>query len=456
MQAAKPQEHWSSQWLFVMATIGASVGLANIWRFPFSTGQNGGGAFVLIYLVAVVFMALPLLMGELMLGRRGQTCPPGAMRRIALESGGSPRWVGLGYLGVFTAIIILSYYCMIGGETILYALKSIRGDFVNIEAARSLAISASYNSDWLVLFGGHTLFLALMVLISARGVSGGVEKAVKYMMPSLFLILICMVIYAGVTGDFTETLTYLFAPDFSRINAGVIIEAFGQAFFSIGVGVTILMAYGSYLNRDDSVSRSSVIVAGADTAVAMLAGLAIFPIVFAYGLDAGGGPGLVFETVPLAFGHMPAGILFGSLFFILLAFAAITSAICILEAPVAWLTNLDGWTRRRAALASGAVVWVIGLLPIFSMNALADFHPLGFMGVERTFFDLFDYMATNILLPMGGLFTAIFVGWVVPEKILHEEFETHSRHRWFRVWLFLMRYLVPVVLIIVFINLLLA
>lgn len=448
------REHWSSQWLFVMATIGASVGLANIWRFPFSAGQNGGAAFVLIYLVAVLFMALPLLMGELMLGRRGQAAPPLSLRRIAQESGGSTRWAALGYLGVIAAIIILSYYCIIGGETLVYAIKSLRGDFVGIAPELSLAIAADYNASWPMLLGGHTVFLGLVVMISARGVSRGLEQAVKYMMPALFIILVIMVAYGGLAGDFGASLRYLFAPDFSQLSASVVIEAFGQAFFSIGVGVTILMAYGSYMRREDSLIRPSLIVVGADTLVALLAGLAIFPIVFSYGLDAGGGPTLLFETVPLAFGHMPAGWFFGALFFVLVAFASLTSAICILEAPVAWLMSLPGWSRVGAAVVSGTVVWLLGLLPVLSMNVLATYYPLGFMGVEMGFFALFDYLATNILLPMGGLFMAVFLGWVMPERLLHEEFETHPQQWWFRVWLLLMRYLVPLVLLLVFINLL--
>lgn len=455
MQNSKTQEHWSSQWLFVMATIGASVGLANIWRFPFTTGENGGGAFVLIYLAAVLFLALPLLIGELMLGRRGQACPPLTMLSIARESGGSRWWVLLGYLGIVTAIIILSYYCMIGGETVIYAVKNMLGDFVNIEAERSLQISSDYNGSWLALFAGHSLFLAAMVFISQRGVSRGLEQAAKYMMPTLFVILVGMVIYAGVTGEFRATLVYLFTPDFGKINAAVVVEAFGQAFFSIGVGVTILMAYGSYMQPDDSVTNASILVVAADTIVALLAGLAIFPIVFAYGLDAGAGPGLVFETIPLAFGHMPGGRFFGTLFFILLAFAAITSAICILEAPVAWLTSKQGWSRKKAAIVSGLVVWILGLLPVLSLNHFQNFYPLGFMGIERTFFDLFDYMATNILLPIGALFTAIFVGWIVPDRIALEELRVLREHHWFRIWMFMLRYVVTAVLIVVFVYLLL-
>ena len=455
MQKTTQHEHWSSQWLFIMATIGASVGLANIWRFPFATGENGGGAFVLVYLAAVVFLALPLLIGELMLGRRGQASPTRTLLALAKESDSSRYWVVLGYSGVITAIIILSYYCMIGGETFIYAAKNLLGNFVNIEVAESLKISADYNASWLAVLGGHTLFVLVMVSISAQGVSGGLEKAVKYMMPALFIILIGIVIYAGVAGNFKQALIYLFSPDFSKISASVVIEAFGQAFFSVGVGVTILMAYGSYMHRDDSVTNASLLVVTADTLVALLAGLAVFPIVFAYGLDPGGGPSLVFESIPLAFGHMPGGRLFGTLFFVLLAFAAITSAICLLEAPVAWLSNKDGWSRKQAALVSGLMVWLLGLLPVLSMNYLVDFYPLLSFGIERTFFDLFDYVSSNILLPMGGLFTAIFIGWVLPNKISMEELKVLETHHWFKFWMFLLRYVVPLVLFIVFISLLL-
>ncbi|MEX2366432.1 MAG: sodium-dependent transporter, partial [Pseudohongiellaceae bacterium] len=334
MSINKPHEHWSSQWLFIMATVGSSVGLANIWRFPFTTGENGGGAFVLVYLGAVFFLALPLVIGELMMGRRGKASPIETMGKLAAEFGASRLWVLLGYSGSITCVIILSYYCMIGGETLVYAGKNLMGEFLSIMPERSRQISATYNGNWLTVLAGHSLFLGIVMVISAGGVAHGLEKAARYMMPLLFLILLGMVVYAAVTGDFGETLVYLFAPDFSKLTGSVVVEAFGQAFFSVSVGATTLMAYGSYIKRHASIPSSSLLIVSADTLVAMLAGLAIFPIVFAYGLDAGGGPGLVFETIPLAFGNMPAGRLFGTLFFILLAFAAITSAISLLEAPV--------------------------------------------------------------------------------------------------------------------------
>ena len=456
MQEQKQRENWSSQWLFIMATIGSSVGLANIWRFPFTAGENGGGAFVLIYLAAVFFLAMPLLMGELMLGRRGQACPPVGLRAIAKEANASPYWSWLGYLGIATALLILSYYCMIGGETVIYAIKNISGQFVDLEVDQSLAISAEYNANLLMVVFGHTLFVCGMGWVSSRGISGGVEIAVKYLMPSLFIILIAMVIYAAVTGSFAQSISYLFQPDFSKINIEVIVAAFGQAFFSVGAGATILMAYGSYMRRDASIISSSIMVAGADTFVALMSGLAIFPIVFAFGLNPAAGPGLVFESVPLAFGHMPGGRFVGTLFFVLLAFAAITSAISLLEAPVAWLQSKDGWSRKKAAWTGALTVWCLGLLPVLSLNHLAEFYPLGFMGVERNFFDFFDYLSNNLMLPLGGLLLAIFIGWVLPNRISHDELNVLAEHHWFKLWMFMLRYVITAVLAVVFITLLLA
>jgi NSS family neurotransmitter:Na+ symporter len=456
MQQQKEHENWSSQWLFIMATIGSSVGLANIWRFPFTAGENGGGAFVLMYLAAVFFLAMPLLMGELMLGRRGQACPPVGLRAIAKEANVSQNWSWLGYLGIATALTILSYYCMIGGETIIYAVKNISGQFVNIDVEGSLAISAEFNASLPMVIFGHTLFIALMGWVSSRGISGGIEIAVKYLMPSLFIILIAMVIYAAVTGSFAQSISYLFQPDFSKISIEVVVAAFGQAFFSVGAGATILMAYGSYMNRNDSIINSSILVASADTFVALLSGLAIFPIVFAFGLNPAAGPGLVFETVPLAFGHMPGGQIVGSFFFILLAFAAITSAISLLEAPVAWLQSRDGWSRKKAAWTGATLVWLLGLLPVLSLNNLSDFYPLGFIGVERNFFDFFDYLSNNLMLPLGGLLLAIFIGWVLPNKVSQEELSVLAEHHWFKLWMFMLRYVITLILVVVFINLLLA
>lgn len=453
MQPSAKHEHWSSKWFFVMAAVGSSVGLANIWRFPYYTGENGGGIFVLIYIAAAFFLALPLVIGEFMIGRRGQDCPTESLKKIIKESGSGPGWVIIGYMGIVTASLILSFYSIIGGETIVYAWKSVTGAFRATTPDEAGAISAGFNASWPMVLFGHTLFMVITIYISANGISGGLEKAIKWMMPLLFLILIGMVIYSMVAGEFAAALAYLFTPDFSRIDANVIIDAFGQAFFSVSVGATTLMAYGSYLNKSDSITDSAALVVTADTLVALLAGLAIFPIIFAFGMDAGGGPGLVFETVPLAFGNMPGGLVFGTLFFVLLAFAAITSSISMIEVPVSWLASKDDWSRRKAAIVSGLVIWIIGLLPVLSFNILASYHPLGGLGVDKTFFDIFDYLTGNILLPVTGLLTAILVGWVVPRAISLEELQVLRSHHWFKTWMALLRYGVTIVLVLVFYNL---
>ncbi len=453
MQSSAKHEQWSSRWLFVLAAVGSSVGLANIWRFPYTTGENGGGAFVFIYIAAVFFLALPLVIGEFMLGRRGQDCPTESMKKLAREAGASPAWVIIGYMGIFTTSIILSFYSMIGGETIYYAVINLLGTFQGITPDAAEAISKGFNNNWISVLMAHSVFMAITIYISANGISGGLEKAVKFMMPLLFLILIGMVLYALFAGEFAAAATYLFTPDFSRINVNVVIDAFGQAFFSVSVGATTLMAYGSYLNKGDSISDSAAMIVSADTLVALLAGLAIFPIVFSYGLDASGGPGLVFETVPLAFGNMPGGIIFGTLFFVLLAFAAITSSISLLEVPVAWLASKDKWSRKKAALVSGLVIWLLGFLCVLSLNRFSEFYPLGFAGVDKTFFDLFDYLTSNIMLPITGLLIAVFIGWVLPQGISRGELSILTENHWYKGWMIMMRYGVTAVLFIVFYNL---
>lgn len=446
-------ENWSSRWLFILAAVGSSVGLANIWRFPYYTGENGGGAFVFIYIAAVFFLALPLVIAEFLIGRHGQDCPTQAIKKIIRETGSGSWWVVIGFMGIITASLILSFYSMIGGETAIYAVKSLLGQFNNINAEDAGALSAQFSNSFPMVLFGHTLFMAITVFISANGISGGLERAVKWMMPLLFVILVGMVAYAMVAGNFGAAVVYLFTPDFSRVNAGVVIEAFGQAFFSVSVGATTLMAYGSYLNKKDSISDSAALIVSADTLVALLAGLALFPIIFAFGLDAGGGPALVFETVPLAFGNMPGGMLVGALFFILLFVAAVTSSISMLEVPVAWLASKPAWSRQKAAMVSGGAIWLIGFLPVLSLNGLQGFFPLGFLGVEKTFFDLFDYLTGSIMLPVTGLLTALLVGWVIPEAITREELSVLESHHWYKAWRFMLRFGVTLVMAVVFFNL---
>ncbi len=447
--------HWSSRFTFLMAAVGCAVGLGNIWRFPYTAGVSGGGAFVLIYLGAIVLLALPLLMAELMIGRRGAAGPPAAIAAVAQESGRSRNWRWMGVLlGGLGAILALSFYAVVGGWTIAYAFKMAAGQLQQVSAADAGQVFDDLNASPGTLLAWFTAFFAATIFISSRGLHAGVERAVKFMMPALFVMLVTMVVYSASVGDMERTLRFLFTPDFSKIDAKIVLAAFGQAFFSVSVGITNMMAYGAYLKRDTNLPSASIIVVGADTMVALLAGLAIFPIIFMHGLEPGAGPGLVFMTLPFAFGQIPGGLVFGTVFFVLLFFAALTSSIAMLEAPVSWLRDATSLSRRAAALLAGSVSFVLGILAALSFNVLSDIHPLGSIALleGKTFFDLFDYLVTNILMPLGGLLIAVFAGWFIKTEFSRDELFGGKDTMAHYVWLFLLRFVAPAILAFVFFD----
>ncbi|ROS01678.1 NSS family neurotransmitter:Na+ symporter [Sinobacterium caligoides] len=448
MAANNNTQQWSSRWGFMLAAIGSAVGLANIWRFPYAVGEGGGGAFVLVYLLAVLTLALPLLIAEFMVGRRGQASPPRSIAAVAKESSGSSRWVLMGYGGSIAALLILAFYGVVGGWTITYVIKMSSGSLSGLSGEQLGGVFDQVNGDPWMLLLAYSVFIAVTVFISSKGIQSGVERTTKVLMPALFVMLLAMVVYAAIYGDFAAALRFLFTPDFSQITSSVVLDAFGQAFFSVSVGYTNLMAYGAYLKRDVNIPRSCAVIVTADTLVALLAGLAIFPIIFAYNLEPSGGPGLVFMTLPIAFGEIAGGAILGSLFFVLLAFAALTSALSMLEAPVAWVCDLFHWSRRRAVFIMGGVVWVLGLLCVFSFNLLSSTYPLGMFDyfAGKTFFDLFDFITTRIAAPLIGSCIALFVGWVVTKKICAEELAMKETGILFMLWLYAVRFLVPLVL----------
>ncbi|MFQ6005679.1 MAG: sodium-dependent transporter [Woeseia sp.] len=441
--------HWSSRFTFLMAAVGCSVGLGNIWRFPYSAGVNGGGAFVLVYLAAVIVFALPILMAELMVGRRGAASPPNAIAAVAAESGRSRNWRWMGILlGGIGAITVLSFYSVVGGWTLAYAFKMGAGQLQGISAESAGRVFDDLNGSPGSILFWFILFIGLTIFISTRGLHAGIERAVRVMMPALFLMLLAMVAYAAVVGDLGAALGFMFRPDFEKLNAKIILGAFGQAFFSVSVGITNLMAYGAYIDRKTSLPQASGIIASADTLVAMLAGLAIFPIIFAYGLEPGAGPGLAFITLPFAFGQIPGGLVFGAAFFILLFFAALTSSIAMMEPPVSWLTDATGLSRRSAALLSGSISFVLGVLAALSFNVLGDYYPLDAIRIfaGKTFFALFDYFVINLLMPFGGIVIAVFAGWIVKRQFSADELFDNRNLTAHRLWLFLVRFLAPAVL----------
>ncbi|MGS0677234.1 sodium-dependent transporter [Shewanella sp. 125m-1] len=449
-------EQWSSKAGFIMAAVGSAVGLANIWRFPYAAGENGGGAFVFVYILAILVVVLPILMAELLVGRRGQLSPPNAIARVAQEAKASGHWRWMGLFGVVAAIVIFGFYSVVGGWTLAYVFESGSGRLTGLDQAAIEQTFDGINASASQLFVWATSFLVITVMVSAKGVQSGIERAVKLLMPVLFILLIVMVIYAGITGDFLKSLKFLFVPDFSKITTEVIIEAIGQAFFSIGVGITNLMAYGAYLNRKTSIPKASMVIISADTLIALLAGMAIFPIVFAIGLPPTGGPGLVFMALPYAFGQMPGGVIIGPVFFLLLFFAALTSAISMMECAVAWLREKAQMRRGTAAIAVGMVSWLLGLLSVLSFNILSDVYPLGFIEIfqQKTFFDLFDYFITAMMMPLCSIFVGIFVGWVLPKAITADELDAVQAPLAYRVWRLLVRYIAPLGLGVVFISML--
>ncbi len=459
LQASNIYGQWSSRLIFILAATGSAVGLGNIWKFPYITGVNGGGAFVLIYLLCILAIGIPIMMAEIMLGRRAKQDPITTMTLLSAQSGHSRHWSLLGWMGVSAGFLILSYYSVIAGWAMAYVPRLASGMFENQDAVTIKNIFAQMIADPERLLAWHSLFMFLTMLVVARGVKHGLEQAVKYLMPVLLLLLVILLLYSYESGNFQQGLDFLFAPDFDKISADGILSAMGHAFFTLSLGMGAIMIYGSYMSSDTSITSAAIWVAIMDTLVALVAGLVIFPIVFANALEPAAGPGLIFETLPLAFGSMNYGSFFGTLFFILLVFAAWTSSISLIEPAVVWSMKKFDISRVSAAVILGILVWLTGLLSLFSFNLLKDVtvslvvdigaQPFVFLE-QATFFDLLDYLTSNIMLPLGGLLIAIYCGWLLKRHITEAELDTFP---WiYQFWLFLVRYIAPVAVVIVFLN----
>lgn len=440
---------WSSRTTFLMASVGCAVGLGNLWRFPYIAGQNGGGAFVIVYIAFVFMLGVPLIMSELALGRAGKMNAIGTMNKI-VAMGHNPFWKTIGWISIFVPVCGLSYYSVVAGWSLEYIFKAASGDFAGIDAAGSGVIFQKAQDNWLELIGWFSVFLFTTVTIISLGVKEGLEKAVKFMLPALFFILIFLAIYAMLTGDAGRAIEFLLNPDFSKLTPRAILEALGQALFSLAIGVGGLITYGAYLPDDVSLPKSAGIIAIADTAVALLAGFAIFPIVFAYGLEPGEGPGLIFATLPIAFGQMPGGIVFGTLFFILLSFAALTSTIGMLEPIVAWFVD-KGMSRKKMAWATGILAWTVGMFMLLSFNILVDFKPLDFIPLYegKNLFGIMDYTVANVLLPLNALLIALFAGWAMTKEMANEQLGFAYGSREYTLWRISTKYIATVAISLV-------
>jgi len=438
---------WSSRWAFILAATGSAVGLGNIWKFPYITGENGGGAFVLVYLACIALIGLPVMMAEILVGRRGRQNPVNTLTSLAEEEKASANWNLLGWMGLIAGFIILSYYSVIAGQAMAYVFRTFSGVFTGVTADGASSIHKSLTGDPERLLAWHTLFMVFTMTVVARGVKSGLERLVSFIMPTLFIMLIILVGYAANTGEyFNQAADFLFKADFTKLTQESILIAMGHAFFTLSLGMGAIMVYGSYLKKDTSIVTTSITIALADTVVALLAGMAIFPLVFANGMSPDAGFSLLFITLPISFGHMAGGQFFGGIFFILLVLAAWSSAISLIEPAVAWLVENKQISRRRASVTIGFSAWLLGLFTVFSFNIGENWLLFG-----MTMFGLLDYLTTNIMLPLGGLLTIIFAGWIMAKDSTKDELAA-STPIFYYTWRVLVRYVAPLAIIIVFLN----
>ncbi|WP_127471011.1 sodium-dependent transporter [Thiomicrorhabdus aquaedulcis] len=438
------RETWSTKRIFILAAVGSAVGLGNLWKFPYITGENGGGAFVLVYLGCVLLLGLPILMSEITLGRAGQGNPVHTMQVLAKRQGASRLWSLLGVNGLLAGALILSFYTVIAGWGVAYFFDSAQGVFQTMSAQQASEHLTVLLANPLQLLWWHTVVTVLTVWIVARGVRKGLEVALNFMMPALLLILLVLLGYAMTTTGFEQSVQFMFAADFSKLSWQAVLVAMGHAFFTLSIGLGTMMVYGSYFERQHSIASASLWVAVVDTLVALLAGVVIFSIVFANGLATGSGPGLLFSTLPIAFGQMSGGWFFGTLFFALVVFAALTSAISLLEPSVSWLNQRFGIGRIKAACGLGFATWLLGVGTVLSFNMWQNVH---FMGT-RTLFESLDFMTTNIMLPLGGMFMAVFVAWVFKDQDRAQEMALPKRFS--AVFLLNLKWFVPVAILWIF------
>ena len=440
--------HWKSRTGFILASAGSAVGLGNIWKFPYITGVNGGGAFVLVYLACIAFVGLPVMAAEILLGRSTQKSPVGALRQLA---GRSSPWVSFGWLGVASSFVILSYYSIVAGWSLHYSWLAITGNIAGVPTESfQPTFDAVFASPSLNLFW-HAVFMLLTAAVVIGGVSKGLERWSRILMPLLLFMMVALLIKSFTLEGFWKGFDFVFGFHSEQLTAAGVLEALGHAFFTLSLGMGSIMTYGSYLKEDDDIVAASITVSFLDTLIALLATLVLFPIIFTFGLEPSAGPGLVFITIPIALSQMAGGGLLAFTFFGLLVFAALTSAISMLEVTAAYFIDERGWTRRKATLISGAMVALVGIPSALSGGELFGDGFAGIFG--RNWFDTFDYLASNWMLPLGGLGVAIYTGWKMDDKIRHHHFLSGTKLAvFFTGWLWLLKFLVPVAIALVFLH----
>lgn len=439
----KNTSFWTSNIGFTLACVGAAVGLGNIWKFPYMAGTQGGGAFVLVYLITIFAIAIPVAAAELLVGRRGQSDAVTSVRDIALENDRPAAFGIIGGIGVLGSFILLTFYAVIAGWVSAYIWRALSGQIGGLDAGGAGAMFDGLLASPGEMIAHQVAFLLFLGLTLSQTLSVGLERANLILMPTLVVMLVLVALYGAIAGDIGASLDYLFTPDFSKITPEVIQSAVGQGFFSVGVGAAMLMTYGAYLDKSINLGKAAITIALADTAIAILAGVGIFAIVFGQSLDPSAGPGLIFTTLPLAFAELPFGGLLALVFFVLVYFAAVTSGLSLAEVLFHWAENRFDWSRRRAVIVMLGVVFLVGLTTVFSFNIWADVKIAG-----RSLFDLKDYLVTAYVMPIGGLGVILFAAWVMPVATLKEAYGNDGAL--FSAWLFAGRYLSPLGILWIF------
>lgn len=439
------RDSFGSRFGAIAATAGSAIGLGNIWRFPYVAGENGGGAFLIIYLGFILLIGIPVLLSEFTIGRSAQRNVFGSFRKLAP---GKP-WYLIGLMGVGAAFMILAFYTAVAGWTLEYLFQSVINGFEGLTSNQLNDMFQSFiGTPWRPLFW-FFVFMALTAAIIMSGVQKGIEKYTKILMPMLFVLLLVLVIRSVTLPGAAGGISFLFKPDFSKITSSTILEALGQAFFSLSIGMGTLVTYGSYIQKNNNLGNTAVSVAFADTFIAILAGLAIFPAVFAFGIEPGSGEGLVYITLPNIFQQMPGGYFFSLMFFILLGVAALTSTISVLEVIVAFFSEELGLKRKAATWLASSSVSILGVMCVLSSSTMADVKIVGF-----TVFDLMNFTSANILLPLGGFFIVIFVAWFLGRDKVKEELSNNGKLKvkYMSFFMFVVKFLAPLAIAFIFLQ----
>ena len=446
---SQPRGQWSSSMGFILAAAGSAVGLGNLWKFPYIAYENHGGAFVLVYIAAIALVGLPIMLAEVLLGRRGQKSAVGTFRVLGQGRPGGPLWAGTGMLGVLAGFVILSYYCVIAGWTLRYILLALTGQLGSMVADGSFNdFFGSFLASGPTQTLWYTLFMGLTVGVVFFGVKGGIERVAKTLVPLLFVILVALAIYASTTEGFGRAIEFLFRPNFHELTRGAVLEALGHSFFTLSLGMGAMLTYGSYMRKQNSVPKAAFTISLLDTLIAILACVIMFSIIFTDDMEVRKSSTILFTTLPTVFFKLPGGSVISAVFYLLVSVAALTSTISLLEVVVSFAIDELKIARRKAVLLCGGGIYVFGLLSAWSLGGSTTLTEINLIGRESTagVLGTLDYLASNWFLPVGGFLIALFTGWVLATKSSREELaEGHGEMPWYGAWLGLIRFVAPLV-----------